>query len=139
MMHVVVLLARFTLGGMWITAALAKLASPVPRSQAVEEFGFVHGRPAQILGLALPYMELTLGLLLVTGEGIRVAAVASAFLLVAFSVAMLAILLQGRRVRCNCFGQLGDAYVVVTVALYNVRERDPSPRGGAASPLLTDW
>jgi len=46
MVHVAVLIARLTLGGMWLIAAVAKLASPASTSRAVEEFGFLQGRPA---------------------------------------------------------------------------------------------
>ncbi len=67
MLHVAVLIARLTLGAMWILAACAKLGNPEARGPAIEVFGFARGRAAHMLGLVLPYIELTLGILLVAG------------------------------------------------------------------------
>jgi hypothetical protein len=77
----------------------------------VEELGLLRGWSARAFGIALPFIELSLGLFLVAGVGIRVAATLSTVLLVAFTVSMMVSLIQGRKVRCNCFGQLGSTYV----------------------------
>lgn len=133
MADVAVLIARLTLGGIWMIAGLAKLASRESRGQMVEAFGMLRGRPAQAVGLALPYMELSLGLLLLSGEWVATASISSAVLLTVFSVAIAINLIQGRRVQCNCFGQLGHAYISK-----GLLARNAALLGLAAVPLLVE-
>jgi uncharacterized membrane protein YphA (DoxX/SURF4 family) len=111
MEHVAVLLARLTLGVMWTTAGVAKLANPSSSRRAVETLGPVRGVPAAMAAWLLPCVELVLGVLLLVGQWIRLAGAASVVLLLALNLVMAVALLQGKRVQCNCFGQLAEAFV----------------------------
>jgi hypothetical protein len=99
------------LGCVWLTASLAKLEDLGAAREAVSGFGIVRGRTARLLGTALPFAELLLGLCLLVGFQTWAAAWASAALLALFSAAILAAVMRGREVECNCFGQLGRGVV----------------------------
>jgi uncharacterized membrane protein YphA (DoxX/SURF4 family) len=111
MTHILALFARLTLGSMWIAAGAAKLAAADQNRRSVEEFGVARGRTAQFLGAALPLVEITLGILLLAGVSVRVVTTVSALFLTTFAVLMVVSLRQGKRVHCNCFGQLGAGTV----------------------------
>jgi hypothetical protein len=102
-------LARLTLGGVWIVAAIAKLAMGRGRSTIVEQFTLLRGAPARAVGLVLPILELVLGLLVLTGIGLQWAAAVSAVTLAAFSIVLVQALIRGQSIRCNCFGTVSDA------------------------------
>lgn len=59
---------------------------------------------AEILAHALPWFELALGLLLITGWQLRWTATASVALLVIFSAAMLDARYKNLDIDCGCFG-----------------------------------
>jgi hypothetical protein len=104
------------MGAIWMIAAVAKLLSTESASQAVEQVDFLDARLARPFGLALPAIEMTLGMLLLAGAGIIVAAWTSLLLLAAFTLVITLNLLRGRRFECQCFGQLGR----VTISWWSV-------------------
>lgn len=57
------------------------------------------------LSAVIPFLEMGLGALLLTGIAPRVAGAAALFILAAFTVALLVPVLQRRTVHCNCFGE----------------------------------
>jgi uncharacterized membrane protein YphA (DoxX/SURF4 family) len=104
-----ILLARLALGGMWVTAGLAKLSQRGAGGNSVAAFGLLPRGGADAVGRSLPWVELTLGLLLLAGLRTTAAAAASAALLLLFSLAIVINLARGHRVECHCFGQIGRA------------------------------
>jgi len=118
--HLVVLAARLTLGAIWIFAALAKLTNRHANGEAVDEVGLIRGRAARAIGVVLPYLELALGLLLVTGEELLAASLTSGVLPSAFSLAISVNLIKGRQVKCNCFGQYGGEYITWRTLVRNI-------------------
>ncbi len=104
-------LARFVLGSMWVIAGLGKLADREPRGRAVADFGLLPRPTADVLGTALPWIELALGILLLVGLGTAPAAAASAGLLAVFTLAISINLARGRKIECHCFGQWGRARI----------------------------
>lgn len=103
-MDVVVLVCRFLLAAVLVSAGVAKLSGRSDLERAIRGFGLL--RPAWVAPAAvwLPRIELTCGLLLGLGVLIRPVAVVSGLLLVAFSVAIAVSLARGRAVTCGCFG-----------------------------------
>jgi uncharacterized membrane protein YphA (DoxX/SURF4 family) len=106
-----ILLARLTLGIVWVTAGLAKRAQKEQVGESVAEFGLLPPGAAGRVGALLPSVELLLGLLLLAGLATKAAAAASAALLFVFSIAIAVNLLRGRRFACRCFGELGEGEI----------------------------
>jgi uncharacterized membrane protein YphA (DoxX/SURF4 family) len=102
---------RLMLGMLWLFAAIGKLGNADRFSEEIQEYGILAPQKAAQWGKLLPWAELTLGLMLLFGLAIRLAAVGTCLLLSMFAFAMVSAIRQGRRIRCHCFGELGQAPV----------------------------
>jgi hypothetical protein len=90
--------AAFVVGAVLVLSGSAKLASRAWPAQAR-----ALGAPKAAI-VAVPPLELGLGVLLLVGIGRAVVALASAALLVAFTALLAVRLQEGRRPPCACFG-----------------------------------
>src|SRR4051812_48411722 len=72
--------ARLLLGGIWIWAALSKLRDPLTFTQAVRAYDATPEWLSKAIGYGLPVLELALGVLLILGITVRIAAAISAAL-----------------------------------------------------------
>jgi uncharacterized membrane protein YphA (DoxX/SURF4 family) len=106
-----ILLARLALGGMWVIAGIAKLSERGGGGKSVAAFGLVPGAAAEPVGRGLPWMEATLGLLLLVGIETRAAAAGSSILLLAFGLGIAVNLMRGRKIECHCFGQMSHGVI----------------------------
>jgi uncharacterized membrane protein YphA (DoxX/SURF4 family) len=95
----VAVVAGVVLGAVLLLSGAAKLAAG-PRWAAQAE---ALGSPA-IAVPVLPWLEVGLGALLITGVWRPVVAVVAAALLASFTVLLVLRLVQGRRPPCACFG-----------------------------------
>lgn len=102
------MLARLGLGVTLILAGISKATGRLKFEQSLYNFGLVPVAIVHSLSFVIPATELTLGALLVTGVFARGAAIASGFLIAAFSVGVVLNLLESRRVECGCFGGIGE-------------------------------
>ena len=88
-------------------AAIAKFVGGPAWPSAVTRFGF-RGPAAQIIVFAVPAAEITVVVLFVIGA-LRPAAALTLALIAAFSAAITrAVVVNGRRVPCGCFGKTTD-------------------------------
>ncbi|MGH3715542.1 MAG: MauE/DoxX family redox-associated membrane protein [Micromonosporaceae bacterium] len=98
------LVPRLLLAGVWLYAGASK-ASDLPGSiRAVNAYQLMPYDAAQVVGAALPFVELMLGVLLLAGLGQRATAIASAILLAGFVAGIAAAWARGLRIDCGCFG-----------------------------------
>ena len=118
-MHAAVLLARAVLALVFLIAGVAKLADLDASRDTVEAFGFTLPA-ARVVGTALPFAEVAVGLGLLIQESSRWAAVAAIILLAGFTAAVGRALAQGSRPDCNCFGQLTSQAVGAPTIARNV-------------------
>lgn len=100
--------ARLVLGGVWIVAGSAKVTDLAASVRAVRAYQLLPETAAQVVGAALPPVEILLGVLLVVGAGVRAGAVASAVLLAAFVAGIAWAWSRGLRIDCGCFGSGGE-------------------------------
>lgn len=100
------LVLRIVLGALFLTSGVAKLSTPLVLEQAIQQYGlgFVGSKTARIGARLLPSLELLLGLMIVTGIWLTIAALAVTGLLLAFTVSMAINLARGNQFSCNCFG-----------------------------------
>ena len=105
------LLARLTLAGVWIYAALPKIGDPDAAVRAVRAYDLVPEFLIEPLAWGLPAIELALAVLLVTGLATRAAAWASVAILTVFIAGIASAWARGLRIDCGCFGSGGPADV----------------------------
>lgn len=98
------LLARLVTGGVWIVAGGAKLTDPAASVEAVRAYELLPWSVAEWVGLALPALEVVIGVALVLGVFARGAAVVSAVLFVGFIIGIASVWARGIEIDCGCFG-----------------------------------
>lgn len=98
--------SRLTLGLVFATAAVGKLANPGNYSAALQEFGFGDHMVNRALVVTVPACEGVLAAGLLSGALIQQAAIGAAVLLAAFSVLVARVLLRREKIVCRCFGNL---------------------------------
>lgn len=98
------LLARLVTGGVWIVAGALKITQPDASIAAVRAYQLLPSSLAEVVGLALPAIELVVGLALVLGVLTRGAAVLSALLFAAFIAGIASVWARGIEIDCGCFG-----------------------------------
>lgn len=108
MMLILGTVARILLAGMWLTASASKAGSLDSMARTVESLSPLRGLAARVFAFCLLLVEATTGVLFIPSATVQVASCMSIALLVSFSVAVAISLVKGIRVRCNCFGQIGD-------------------------------
>ena len=98
------LVARLVVGGVWITAALAKLPDPSASVRAVRAYDLLPEGVVPTVGHTLPILELVVGACLVIGLLTRPMSFVSALLFLAFVVGISAAWARGLQIDCGCFG-----------------------------------
>lgn len=102
------LVARLVTGGVWIVAGALKITEPDASIAAVRAYQLLPSSVAETVGIALPAVELVVGLALVLGVLTRGAALLSALLFVAFIVGIASVWSRGIEIDCGCFGGGGS-------------------------------
>jgi len=130
--------ARIAVGVVLLVAGVAKLCQPSWPATAK-----AFGAPARLIP-ALPWVEIVLGALLVSGVGLPWTALAAAVLLAGFTLLVAVRLRRGDAVPCGCFGETSPAPVgrdtvlrnLLLVILAMVAAADRGQHDGLASALL---
>lgn len=102
------LLCRLMLAGTFAVAGVAKIRAPKAFAEGMQGFG-VPSSLQRMLATTLPWAELGVAALLLTGSMAWPAAVAALLLLILFTGLIALRLMQGLRPACNCFGQVSAA------------------------------
>ncbi len=108
--------ARLLVGGVWIVAGLLKLPEPAASVRAVRAYQLLPEAIVPAVGYALPIIEVLVGVSLVVGLLVRIGAVLSGVLFVAFIVGISAAWARGLQIDCGCFG--GGGYDANATAKY---------------------
>ena len=96
--------ARVVLGLVLLVAGALKIADPQSSVAAVRAYELMPDAAATLVGWGLPFVELALGLLLLSGLATRPVAIASAGLLVVFTAGVASAAARGLSIDCGCFG-----------------------------------
>jgi uncharacterized membrane protein YphA (DoxX/SURF4 family) len=99
---------RLLLAGVWLVAGGTKVSDLQGSVRAVHAYDLLPYEVSKVVGAALPFVEITIGLLLVAGFATRIAAVASSTLLVVFIGGIASAWARGLRIDCGCFGGGGE-------------------------------
>ena len=115
-MRAVLLVLRIALGSIFLYAAYTKLRQPwLLFAMSIDSYQLLPQWAVLTLGRVLPWVELLLGAVLVTGFGLRYAAAVATCMLAVFFAVMLNAYLRGMGIDCGCFG-LGEKITALTLS-----------------------
>ena len=114
--------ARLILGIVWVWASWSKLRSPRAFVQVVRAYDATPEWLSKAIGYGAPVLEVSLGLLLILGVAVRLAASVSAFLLLVFLIGLIQAAARGLRLDCGCFGGGGATVGPTSYALDILRD-----------------
>jgi len=112
-------IARLVLAGTFVVAGVAKLRDRDGLRESTTGLG-VPASLAPAVALGLPWLEIGLGLLLLSSSTAPSALVALVALLVVFTVALTRVVRRGEEVACRCFGEVSSEPVGPSTVLRNV-------------------
>ena len=99
--------ARLLLGAMWLYYCLPKLTQPTQNIADVRDFQILPSSLVSSFAYAQPYLELSLGLLLIVGLGTRLVALFSAIMLLVYIGGIISLGARGISISCGCGGSGG--------------------------------
>ena len=102
--QLITLLGRLTLGGVLLAAGGLKAFVPTDAANAVAAYKILPTPVAHIVGYAIPWLEIALGLLLILGVSVRWAATAGGIIMLVFVAAIISVWARGMLIDCGCFG-----------------------------------
>ena len=97
------LLARFILGAVFIYASLDKIADPVAFSTNIDNYHITPIAINNLAALIIPWVELIIGLSLITGVFLDGASILTMALLVFFIFIISQAYMRGISLHCGCF------------------------------------
>jgi uncharacterized membrane protein YphA (DoxX/SURF4 family) len=110
------LILILALGAIFIYSAWAKLRLPWQLfANSVANYGMLPMWAVKVVARALPWAELLLGLLLISGRLLRVSSIAASALLLGFFAVQVYTYASGIQIECGCFGP-GDIISPRTLA-----------------------
>jgi putative oxidoreductase len=105
------------LGGIFLYAAYDKIGDPRPLITIIWGYRILPAGPINLMAIYMPWMELAVGLALVTGWKRQSAALWATLLLISFEVALGINAFRGVNVACGCFshdaGDVHNAWLLV--------------------------
>ena len=97
------LLARFILGAVFIYASLDKIADPIAFSTNIDNYHITPIAINNLAALIIPWVELIIGLSLITGVFLDGASILTMALLVFFIFIITQAYMRGISLHCGCF------------------------------------
>lgn len=97
-------LGRLTLGGVLLVAGGLKAFVPADAANAVAAYRILPTPVAHIVGYAVPWLEIAIGLLLIFGVSVRWAATMGGVIMLVFVAAIISVWARGMLIDCGCFG-----------------------------------
>ncbi|MCX6439476.1 MAG: DoxX family membrane protein [Actinobacteria bacterium] len=104
----ITLLCRILLGGVLLVAGGLKAFKPSESASAVAAYKILPINLAHLMGYALPWLEIALGILLIIGLTTRLAAVVGTAIMIVFTAAIISVWARGILIDCGCFGGGGE-------------------------------
>jgi uncharacterized membrane protein YphA (DoxX/SURF4 family) len=96
--------SRLILGGVLFAAGWLKIFTPAKSQMAVRAYEVLPIGLANFLGIALPWLEIGFGVLLIIGVAVRLSAIVGGGLMLLFIAAISQAWARGLSIDCGCFG-----------------------------------
>jgi uncharacterized membrane protein YphA (DoxX/SURF4 family) len=110
------LFLRLALGAIFVYAAWIKLRQPWQLfASSIDAYKLLPMWAVKLEARVLPWGELLLGLLLISGRFLRTASIAASLLLLGFFAVMVRTYASGIQIECGCFGP-GDMISIRSLA-----------------------
>lgn len=106
---------RIYLGGVFVYASVYKIGYAAEFAETIASYQIVPALAVNAVALALPWLELICGALLVAGVRVRTVSAILAGLLVVFCLAVIVNLLRETPIDCGCFHSLEERMTWMTV------------------------
>ncbi len=106
---------RIYLGGVFVYASVYKIGYAAEFAETIASYQIVPALTVNAVALALPWLELICGALLVAGVRVRTVSAILAGLLVVFCVAVTLNLLRETPIDCGCFQALDERMTWLTL------------------------
>ncbi len=106
---------RFYLGGIFVYASVYKIGYAAEFAETIASYQIVPALAVNAVALALPWLELICGAMLVAGVRVRTVSVILAALLVVFCLAVTVNLLRETPIDCGCFHTLDERMTWMTL------------------------
>lgn len=110
---------RYSLAVVWLYSGVTKMLHPVDTHQAVLAYEMFDYDTSKLVALALPGLEIILGVCLLVGMFLRPAAILSGIIFVVFIIGIASAWVRGLTIDCGCFGG-GGVNESVTAGSYVV-------------------
>jgi putative oxidoreductase len=144
---IITLLLRWFLGLVFVYAAVGKITDPAGFAGQIDNYRILPWILVGIIAAILPWVELLCGLLLLTGQWLRGAALWVMAMNLVFIIAIASAMIRGLSIECGCFalqaqaGQVGlarileDVVFLLTAAVI-YRQTDGTDSAGLPVELL---
>ncbi|MBU1040821.1 MAG: DoxX family membrane protein [Proteobacteria bacterium] len=106
---------RFYLGGVFVYASVYKIGYAAEFAETIASYQLVPALAVNAFALALPWLELICGAMLVAGVRVRTVSAMLGALLAVFSVAVVVNLLRDTPIDCGCFSTLDERMTWLTL------------------------
>ena len=98
------LLSRLILCGVLFAAGWLKIFTPAKSQMSVRAYEVLPISIANFLGIALPWLEVGFGILLILGIAVRLSSIVGGGLMIVFIAAISQAWARGLSIDCGCFG-----------------------------------
>jgi uncharacterized membrane protein YphA (DoxX/SURF4 family) len=103
--RITALVLRIALGAVFVYAAWLKLRDPWQMfAMSIDSYQLLPMWAVRVVARTLPWVELLLGLLLITGFWLRISATAVSLMLLVFFSLIVRAWAKGMEISCGCFG-----------------------------------
>lgn len=96
------LVARVVAGGIFLLAAITKIAAPATFAKEIVNYGIIPDVLSNFMALSLPWAELIVAFMLIAGIRLKTAAVLSIALYLMFNIAIAIAMIKGLNINCGC-------------------------------------
>ena len=111
---------RTILAFVFIFAAILKIAEPGDFSQAIANYKLLPDISINVLGIILPWIEISAGILLLFGVAVKENSVIISGMLIVFIIAIGISLARGLNIDCGCFGTVNGDQIGLIKLLQNI-------------------
>ncbi len=104
-LRVAAIVLRIALGAIFVYAGYVKLKDPWELfALAISSYNLLPLKAVELVARTLPWAEVVIGLMLIAGFQLRIAATACSLLLLVFFSLMVRAYAKGMEIACGCFG-----------------------------------
>jgi len=94
---------RLVLGGVFIYAAVYKIAEPEDFARSIYNYRMLPEETINLMAIIMPWLELICGIFIIIGSFVRGSAVLIGLMLLVFIIAISSALARGLDISCGCF------------------------------------